>query len=266
MSDKLLPGSVAVPVPAATIMLIRDGNSGIEVFMVRRHHGIEFAAGALVFPGGKTSSEDFDPELWQLVDGASQWTPHMQAIGVAAIREAFEEAGVLLARDCDTEKIVTGTRLAELDSFREKIECGEIGLLELLRREGLRLACDELVQFAHWITPKAMPRRFDTHFFLAQSPIDHAGRHDGRESVDSVWVQPLEAIARRKEWNIMFPTKLNLMKLAGSRTVAEALAVARTAPLLTVEPWLEDGPDGKYFRIRDDAGYETTKIAVGEER
>ncbi|HWY16897.1 MAG TPA: hypothetical protein VNX86_17330 [Rhizomicrobium sp.] len=265
MSNRTLREEV-VPVPAATILLARDGRDGIEVFMVKRHHEMGFAAGALVFPGGKACSEDFDVSLADHMNGASDWSPHMRAVAVAAIREAFEEAGVLLARDCGTGKIVTGERFDALESYREKIENGQTSLGEMLRTERLTLACDELVHFAHWITPKSMPKRFDTHFFLARAPAGHAGRHDGRESVDSLWARPDEAIAMRKQWNIMFPTKLNLMKLAKARTVAEALAAARGAPPQTVEPWLEDGPEGKHFRIRDDAGYETTRIAVGDER
>ncbi|HWE06473.1 MAG TPA: hypothetical protein VG274_07180 [Rhizomicrobium sp.] len=265
MSDQKSRKEV-VPVPAATMLLARDGGDGIEVFMVKRHHEMGFAAGALVFPGGKACREDSDASLAGRMGGASDWSPPMRAVAVAAIREAFEEAGVLLARDCRTGKIVAGERLAALDPYREKIEIGQTSLGEMLRIERLTLACDELVHFAHWITPKSMPKRFDTHFFLARAPTDHTGRHDGRESVDSLWARPEQAIAMRRQWNIMFPTKLNLMKLAKTGTVAEALAAARATPPQTVEPWLEDGPDGKYFRIRDDAGYETTRIAVGDER
>ena len=115
-----------------------------------------------------------------------------------------------------------------------------------------------------WITPDNMPKRFDTHFFLASSPVGHAGRHDGRESVDSVWIRPEDAIADRKRWNVIFPTKLNLMKLARSKTVSEALAAARKAPPLTVTPWVEAGPDGNMLRIRDDAGYEQTTALLKE--
>ena len=85
-----------------------------------------------------------------------------------------------------------------------------------------------------------MPKRFDTHFFLAPSPVGHAGSHDGRESVDSVWITPERAIADRKKWNVIFPTKLNLMKLAQSRTVADAMSAARATPPLTVTPWVEN--------------------------
>jgi hypothetical protein len=132
----------------------------------------------------------------------------------------------------------------------------------MLRAESLRLACDELARFAHWITPENMPKRFDTHFFLASSPVGHAGSHDGRESVDSVWIRPEDAIADRKKWNVIFPTKAQLMKLAKSKTVAEALKAARVAPPLTVTPWIEKNTDGNVLRIRDDAGYEQTSASL----
>jgi 8-oxo-dGTP pyrophosphatase MutT (NUDIX family) len=246
------------PVPAATILLVRDAPNGLEVFMVKRHHQIDFVAGALVFPGGKAQKTDFDAGLAQYADGIEGWSEEMRALSAAAIREAFEESGILMARDGKTGKFVDGERLVALESYRHKLEKAEISLLDMLKAEHLRLACDELARFAHWITPDNMPKRFDTHFFLASSPVGHAGRHDGRESVDSVWIRPEDAIADRKRWNVIFPTKLNLMKLARSKTVAEALAAARHATPLTVTPWVEAGPDGNVLRIRDDAGYEQT--------
>jgi 8-oxo-dGTP pyrophosphatase MutT (NUDIX family) len=249
---------MAAPVPAATILLIRDGIKGLEVFMVKRHHQIDFATGALVFPGGKATKTDFDPELGEHMDGAAAWSSEMRALAAAAIREAFEEAGILLARDGKTGEFVDENRLARLDAHRQPLEKGEMSLRDLVVKENLRLACDHLVHFAHWITPAMMPKRFDTHFFIALAPHGHSGHHDGRESVDSVWIGPDEAIADRKRWNIIFPTKLNLMKLAQSKSVDAALKAARAAPPLTVEPWVEDGDDGKILRIRDDAGYEQT--------
>ncbi len=248
----------APAVPAATILLVRDGANGLEVFMVKRHHQIDFATGALVFPGGKATKTDFDPVLGDHMDGAASWSSEMRALAAAAIREAFEEAGILLARDAKTGEFVDESRLARLDAHRQPLEKGEMSLRDLVEKENLRLACDHLVHFAHWITPTMMPKRFDTHFFIALAPHGHSGSHDGRESVDSVWIAPDEAIADRKRWNIIFPTKLNLMKLAQSKSVDAALEAARAAPPLTVEPWVEQGADGAILRIRDDAGYAQT--------
>jgi 8-oxo-dGTP pyrophosphatase MutT (NUDIX family) len=255
---------VAVPVPAATILVLRNGDTGLEVFMVERHEKIDFGGGALVFPGGKTTCEDYDPALAALVDGAADWPADLRALAVSAIREAFEEADVLLARDAGTEEFVGADRLAELEPYREQLEREQFGILEFLLRENLRLACDQLVPFAHWITPRNMPRRFDTHFFLARLPEGHSGQHCGRESVDSLWVRPAEVVATNSPGKLMFPTRMNLMKLARAASVDEALVTARAAPPVTVEPWLEKTVDGEFVRIREDAGYEITRIPIGE--
>lgn len=256
---------VAVPVPAATILLLRDAPGGLEVFMVKRHHQIDFVAGALVFPGGKVEKGDADAELNEFFDGAENWTDTMRAMGAGAIREAFEESGILLARDARHGDFVTSERLADLQHYRTLLDKRQAVLADVLREEKLRLALDQLVHFAHWITPANMPKRFDTHFFLASSPIGHAGSHDGRESVDSIWITPNSAISDRKKWNVIFPTKLNLMKLDSSKTVDQAITKARTTPVLPVTPWIENGPEGQMLRIRDDAGYELTSANMRDD-
>ena len=260
MAEENKPAAPALP--AATIMLLRDGTAGLEVFMVKRHHQIDFVAGALVFPGGRVDKGDSEAVLRDHADGGDEWTDVMRALGAAAIREAFEESGILLARDVDTGELVSAERLERLEGFRKGLEKREVGLVGMLKSERLRLAYDRLVHFAHWITPANMPKRFDTHFFLAESPLGHEGRHDGRESVDSIWIAPERAINDRKKWNVIFPTKLNLMKLGESKTVAEALARAQATKPVPVTPWMEQGPDGQVLRIRDDAGYKQTHANV----
>lgn len=251
----------ATPVPAATVLVLRDGAAGLEVFMVKRHRQIDFVAGALVFPGGKVHAGDRDPELGRYIEGAADWTAAMRAVGAAAIRELFEESGILLAREIGGD-FISPARLAALEAWRERLEKGAASLLEMAQAERLRLACDRLVPFAHWVTPEHMPKRFDTHFFLAAAPEGHAGAHDGRESVDSIWISPEAAIADRKRWNVIFPTKLNLMKLAGAPAVAAAMEQARRAEPLTVMPWLEKTPEGLRLRIREDAGYSQTSALL----
>ncbi len=246
------------PIAAATILIVRDGESGLEVFMVKRHHQIDFVAGALVFPGGKVSKGDFDAGLQDVTDGVADWTTQMRAMGAAAIREAFEESGILFAREPGREELISAERADALSHYRHALEKNELTLHDMLKAENLRLACDRLVRFAHWITPEMMPKRFDTQFFLAAAPRGHTGKHDGRESVDSIWIGPEEAIADRKKWNVIFPTKLNLMKLAKSANVADAIAAARATAPLPVTPWTEETADGRILRIRDDAGYEQT--------
>jgi 8-oxo-dGTP pyrophosphatase MutT (NUDIX family) len=256
---------VAVPVPAATILLLRDAPGGLEVFMVKRHHQIDFVAGALVFPGGKVEKGDADAALNEFFDGGEDWTNTMRAMGAGAIREAFEESGILLARDARHGDFVTSERLEDLQHYRKLLDKREAVLADVLRKEKLRLALDQLVHFAHWITPANMPKRFDTHFFLASSPIGHVGSHDGRESVDSIWITPTGAISDRKTWNVIFPTKLNLMKLDKSKTVDEAIVLARRTPVLPVTPWIENGPEGQILRIRDDAGYAQTSANMKDD-
>ena len=114
---------------------------------------------------------------------------------VAAIREAFEESGVLLARNEQTGSIVDAGRLKSLEHYRDPLNRGEVGIADFLTKEGLRLAGDMLTPFAHWITPERVPKRFDTHFFLAPAPHKVDALHDGTESVGSVWITPKTAIA-----------------------------------------------------------------------
>jgi len=260
MSDK----PAATPVPAATILLLRDGRAGLEVFMVKRHHQVDFVSGALVFPGGKVDASDREPGLAEFCDGAEQMEEARRALMVCATREAFEESGILLARDAASGAFVGAERLDTLSGYRKALDRHEIGMAEMLRKEGLRLALDQLALFAHWITPANMPKRFDTLFFVAPSPVGHIGSHDGRESVDSVWIGPQQAVADRKSWNVVFPTKLNLMKLAESQTVADAIAKARASAPLTVTPWVEQNAQGPILRIRDDAGYAQTWVKLKE--
>ena len=250
----------AVPVPSATVLILRDGPRGIEVFMVKRHHQVDYVAGALVFPGGKVAESDRDAELAKFMRGVENWDAPMRALAAAAIREAFEEAGILFAREADTDEFISSERLDALDHYRHPLEKNEIGLIDMLRAEKLVLACDALAHFAHWITPVMNPKRFDTHFFLAAVPKGHAGSHGGRESVDSVWITPEEAVADSEKWTVVFPTRLNLLKLGKSRTVADAMKAARASPPLTVEPIFEKREDGLYLSIRKDAGYDVTAM------
>jgi 8-oxo-dGTP pyrophosphatase MutT (NUDIX family) len=254
--------SPATPVPSATILMLRDGPAGLEVFMVVRHHQIDFASGALVFPGGKADPQDFDPQLTDHLDGAAG-DAAMRAIQVSAIREAFEECGILLAREAGAAELISGPRLAGLEPYRTTLHSGATPLVEFVRQERLRLACDRLVHFAHWVTPEMMPKRFDTHFFLAEAPADHLAVHDGQESVDSVWVRPADVLeqAAAGTRTVIFPTLRNVEKLAAFQTVAEALEAAAASTVVRVLPWIERRDDGAWLCIQPEAGY-----AVSEER
>jgi 8-oxo-dGTP pyrophosphatase MutT (NUDIX family) len=257
------PSELAPAVPAATIMLLRPADEGMEVFMVVRHHQIDFASGALVFPGGKADPQDFDDALLPYINGAAPDTD-MRAIQVSAIREAFEECGVLLAREHGSSELISGARLGQLEHYREPLNSGEVALLDFLRDEKLVLACDCLTHFAHWITPEMMPKRFDTHFYLALAPHDHVALHDGYESVDSVWITPAAAMdeATAGTKTIIFPTLCNVEKLAASRTPDDAIAAAGSANVVPVLPWMEQRDDGNYVCIPIEAGYPTNDQKV----
>jgi 8-oxo-dGTP pyrophosphatase MutT (NUDIX family) len=228
-------------------MLLRDGPAGLEVFMVVRHGEIDFASGALVFPGGRM--EPADNELAAaLAAEAARPADLLAPFKIAAIREADEECGVLFARPRGEDRLIAADRLAALDRTAP--------FAALIGREGLVPATDLLVPFARWITPAFVPKRFDAHFFLALAPPDQALAHDGRETVDSIWFSPRLALSERGgRFTLLFPTERNLWKLARHPDVASALAAARAARMVTVEPQPVEVDGGPGLRIPAEADY-----------
>jgi len=252
---------------AASVVLARDGEAGLELFMLVRHHQIDFASGALVFPGGSLDPTDSDPRLRAVSDGVADVSDEDCRLRVAAAREAFEECGVLLARLNGSDAIVDGATATALGArYRTALEAGEVGMADIAEREGLRLALDQLVAFAHWITPAYMPKRFDTHFFVAAAPLDHTLAHDGREAVDSVWITPDQAIAEADagQRKVIFPTRLNLQKISQSRTVGDMLARSRTDPVVTVLPTVSKRDGQRIMHIPIEAGYGAADFAVNQ--
>jgi 8-oxo-dGTP pyrophosphatase MutT (NUDIX family) len=258
------PGkSPAVPRPAATVVILRDGPEGIEVFMVVRHHEIDFASGALVFPGGKVDEQDADPAWARLAPSAAP-APD-RAFMVAAARETFEEAGLVLARCRGAEPLLDAEATHRLvERYRAPLLAGETSFLELIRNEGLVLAPDLMVPFAHWITPESQPKRFDTHFLLVSAPVEQLGAHDGSESVDGFWIAPEQALrdAEAGTRTLVLPTRMNLLKLARHASVAEAVAATRASPIVTVTPRVERTATGRTLHIPAEAGYGVTEVAV----
>lgn len=244
-------------IPAATILLVRDGAAGLEVFMVVRHHKIDSFSGALVFPGGKVDKGDTHESVRTRIDGAEGLDDWEFSMRVAAIREAYEECGVLLARDERTGKLVDAAKLVALEPMRDGLNRNELTIGELMEKGGMRLAADLLTPFAHWITPNIMPKRFDTRFYLAAAPEDHLAVHDGSESVDSVWIRPADAMAENDAGTktVIFPTRMNVLKLGRSPNIGHAIETARATPVVTVEPKV----DGKVLRIPAEAGYGVTE-------
>jgi 8-oxo-dGTP pyrophosphatase MutT (NUDIX family) len=253
MNDK-----IATPVDAATIMLLRDSPQGMEVFMVVRHHQIDFASGALVFPGGKVDKQDRDERVISRLSAYPKAETDQGTLRAAAIREAFEESGILLARRKGGSAVVGDS---DLDRWREGLNKHTLTLGDLLVEGNLELACDDLAHFSHWITPEFMPKRFDTHFYLARVPADQIAAHDGHENVDSVWITPQQVIedAREKRRTVIFPTLSNVVRLAQYKTVAQAFEGALNSTIVPIKPWMETRADGKYVCIPTDAGFELTE-------
>ncbi|MGB8862357.1 MAG: NUDIX domain-containing protein [Ilumatobacteraceae bacterium] len=203
---------VEVPIkPAATVMLLRDTANGLEVFMLRRTKNAVFAGGMYVFPGGKVD----------LADGEGD-----EGYRVAAIRECYEEAGVLLAVDAEGRMVDDGHPAL---AHREAVYDGTVDVRALAADHGLRLATDALPWMSHWITPKGeTARRFDTRFFMVAHPAGQTSYHDDNETVESMWVRPADALAKwaAAELQLMPPTVTNLRFLGEHETVAAAMNAA----------------------------------------
>ncbi|HIG23479.1 MAG TPA: NUDIX hydrolase [Henriciella marina] len=252
----------AAPRLSATVLLLRDAPD-LQVLMVKRHYQIDFAAGALVFPGGKTNDEDASDEWDALSDG--NYDGKARIARVAALREAFEESGIILARPAGARgegAALVGVDVADkLAPFRESVDRREKSFVELVKEHDLVLALDTLVHFGHWITPDMMPKRFDTHFYLAPTPPQQLATHDGRETTDAVWLSPQLALDMEAagEATIIFPTKMNLGKLAEAQSVPTAISRFRDGKVVTVLPVVGKDENGKpCLHIPAEAGYVQT--------
>lgn len=198
--------------PAATVMLLRDTPQGIEVFLLRRTKAAAFAGGMYVFPGGKVDAADGDGDEGYLI---------------AAIRECYEEAGVLLATDAKGSMVADGhPALAQ----RRAVYDGDVDLRALCAEHHLLPAVDNLVWVSHWITPVGeSSRRFDTRFFMAVAPLGQSSRHDDNETIASAWVRPRDALGQheRGELTMMPPTMKNLEFVGAHDDAESAMAAAR---------------------------------------
>lgn len=252
--------------PAATLLLVRDAADGLEVFMVKRNHAIDFVPGAMVFPGGKVDPGDSDPGLAARFRGDAALTDADRAFRVAAIRESFEECGILLARARGETELVDEARTRRIEAAHRDALCNaDTTFAAIAEAEDLELAGDLPVHFAHWITPDVMPKRFDTHFFLVESPAGQTAVHDGGEAVDSVWITPQAAIAEEASdrLNIIFPTLMQLKKLAPHKSVADAVAATTAVPVVTVLPQIEQVDGEPMLHIPEEAGYGLVRTPVG---
>jgi 8-oxo-dGTP pyrophosphatase MutT (NUDIX family) len=236
VNDRLEP---TAPVPTrdgATVMLVRDGDAAdrpLEVFMLRRHPSTAFGS-VHVFPGGVVDDADHDVALDRCCPGLDDATASARlglatggrAFWVAAVREAFEEAGVLLARDASGEPVRVDHHPdieARFDAHRRALHAGSCSLLDVLEAERLTLALTDVHYVAHWITPESEPKRFDTRFFLARAPEGQAYAHDDAELIDSEWVRPADALARHRagDFAMIGPTIVSLQDIGRFATCDE---------------------------------------------
>jgi len=223
----------AIPRAAATVILVRPREGGgLLVYMTRRSTNARFMPGAYVFPGGAVDPDDRDGAMRARLRGS------VQGIGdefaVAALRELFEEAGVLIACDVSGRAVsLAPERLAAL-----RAEYSNEPLATLLERAGLFLDARELAYYSNWITPLGEPMRFDTRFFIASAPEGQIASADAIEVHDGIWIEPGTALARAKAGEIVvpFPTRKHLERIAPFESVAELFAHARSRTVTAILP------------------------------
>ncbi len=232
-----------IPRAAAAVVLLRDGAHGAEVFMVRRHVRSEFVPDVYVFPGGTVKSDDAATELnpnWCVAATLPAGDATAQGAGfrVAALRECFEEAGILLAHRRGAPFVPTPEEITRIATYRHALNKRTMTLSAIVEREGLRLATDALLHWAHWITPEAYPLRFDTQFFLAAAPSEQQAEHDNLETTASGWITPEAALDRYEhgDFPLVFATLHQLRALSGFATVGDAWARFANAHVRTIQP------------------------------
>jgi 8-oxo-dGTP pyrophosphatase MutT (NUDIX family) len=244
---------VVTPRPSASVILVRDGSNGLETFMVRRHARSPVAPSAYVFPGGTVRTDDVAPaesaQMAQLLSARSDSPVAPAEAGlfyVSAVRELFEEAGVLLARDVQ-RRLVTVDGADEvlqerLASTRLALQARDFSLARVLADWGWQPAYDLLVPFSHWVTPAVLAARFDTRFFVARMPPGQAALHDTIETSEGVWLSPARALD--DDYHTVYATAQHLRRLSPFRSVDELLAFARAKPIKTVQPEVVEGGSG----------------------
>ena len=262
------PSRPIVPSPAATLALLRDRPAGgVEVLLIQRHPGSKFAGGDFVFPGGKIETDDMpgDAPSWcpglapdeatrRLVNAASP----REALGfwVGAIREAFEEVGILLAYGPGGTFVDVARHGERFGAYRRECLTDGSAFWLMLRQERLTLATDRLVYFAHWITPEENPIRFDTRFFVAEAPPGQEASADEREIVGVRWLTVAEAFEalHRREISLRFPTIKNLKLLQGA-TTEEVLAGLNGRVVPTIRPRVLEEGETRTVLLPGDPGY-----------
>jgi 8-oxo-dGTP pyrophosphatase MutT (NUDIX family) len=251
------------------VILLRDGSRSPEVLLIARHAKSQFLPDTYVFPGGRVDEGDATladrvvgisgPEAAARL-GGSRTPAAALAFYVAAIRETFEESGILLARRRGKPELLDAATAQSLSKHRLEVQEGDVQFRDLVLSNDLELACDRLSAHGHWITPEMVPQRFDTLFFTALAPAGQLAAHDGVEATDHVWIRPEDALAqyRRNERRMIFPTLCNLETLSGFASAEQALEASRHRPLVPVLPRMAERDGERVLVIPSDAGYPTT--------
>jgi glyoxylase-like metal-dependent hydrolase (beta-lactamase superfamily II)/8-oxo-dGTP pyrophosphatase MutT (NUDIX family) len=240
------------PRPAATLVVVRAGAGGVEVLLSRRAERGDHNSGAWVFPGGIVEKADAlaHAACAGLDDGEASRRLGLAQGGldyyVAAVRECFEESGLLFARGGSGTLVdLDGRDAARLGPWRGALHRGEKGMAEFCAAEGLHLAVDRLVYLSHWLTPLGRPKRFDTRFFLAEAPSSQTAAHDGAELLEQMWIAPADALARSASLKLLTPTQKTLETIARFASIGELMSWAK-APrqVALVMPRVANGRDG----------------------
>lgn len=238
---------------AATLIVLRDGDAGLEVLMLRRaEKEADQNSGASVFPGGALDAHDslLHGQCLGVDDAAASRRLGLAAHGldfyVAAIRECFEEAGLLFATDRDAQPVTLDALPADdIAVLRARVEEGADALQRLCAERGWQLDAGRLAYFAHWLTPPGMPRRFDTRFFVALAPAGQSARPDGRETVEHLWLRPADALDPARGLKLMNVTQRVLEQLAPFESASACMAHARgLSEIPLIMPRLATAPGG----------------------
>ncbi len=248
------------PRDASTVVLLREGDEqpgGLEVYLLRRTLDMAFAGGFCVFPGGGVDKRDFDHQIGWVGPTPQEWAAlldtteeHARALVCAAVRETFEESGVLLAGPT-SETVVDDTTGDDWERDRQRLEARELAFTDFLDERGLRLRTDLLQLWGSWVTPVFEPRRYDTRFFVAALPEGQVTRDVSTESDQVVWMKVRDVIDAVDDGRLAMlpPTYATCLELYEHGSTAAVLAAAERRDRTPILPEMQVDPDGGYLRL-----------------
>jgi 8-oxo-dGTP pyrophosphatase MutT (NUDIX family) len=255
---------VLVPRPAATVLTLRDAPDGYEILMLRRNIRSDFIGGAYVFPGGALDERDADAEVVYGLDDATasrRLSLEHGGLGyfVAALRELFEEAGLLIACDETGDPVRFGaSEVTRWAAHRRALNAGEVDFPTILKAEGLLADLRGMEYLAHWITPAGQPRRYDTRFLAVLAPLNQVATHDAGETVADQWLRPSDALSafERGEFQMILPTIRNLQAIAHLERAEDVLTYVRGLEgIVCVQPKVVERDGAPVILTPEDEGY-----------